>query len=205
MTKTFETIRGVELPIQPVGIFDLAEERKRTIEEFFEERERLPRPTYAAELAGGAKEYHEHTQESIDHEHATDEERALWEAWQEQQDELRRAVDMRLNRLRLVEGVTLDPPEDRAWEEKRKRRGYDIPEPDDDPDEYKYHWLLYEFLVSNDELVKLLLAIIRLNSPIEEAAAVAADGFQRAMETPGRAEAGEAESVSEEEGLDGEG
>jgi len=142
-------------------------------------------PTYEVTLAGGGKETHEHTADTIN----TPEERLLWDAYQLKLRTEQVEFNQRFFEFVVTFGIASEPPDD-GWERRYQRFGLVVP---DDPLERKLFWVENEILVTADDAARLFQAVLQLGETDKEAAEQIAAGFRAGAQRDADTEAEEGE------------
>jgi hypothetical protein len=179
----FTTTAGIKIKIEPISLLDLRLAQDAIEDEFKSRGEPIDPPTYEVEVLGGEKEYHPHTEVTI--QDATDEEK---EAWQKYLEALERLQDETQKRTGIVylEGIIFDMPKGDAWVKRRKKLfNEDVPE---DEDERKLHYVNKVLLKTPADQTGLMLEIQKLSMTgvSEEATEAMEQLFRSQMEIQGR-------------------
>lgn len=179
----FETTAGVKVKIQPISMFDLQLAQQAVEKEFRTRGEQVDPPTYEVDVLGGEKEYHQHTETTI--QDASPEEKIIWERHILATTQMGQEIQDR-TALVFSEGICVELPTDNAWAERRKRLfGEEIPE---DEERRKLYYINNILIKTPADKSGLMLAIQRLSltGTNEEALQAMEDLFRSQMETSGR-------------------
>ena len=130
-------------------------------------------PIYTATTAGGGKEEHPYTADMVE----TDDEKAMWQEYQDKLLAANLTLFERLGRLALIRGTEVDIPD--GWEQEQAIYGIEVPI---DPVERKLHWIETEAVESNEDLSALILAILAYQTVTLEERAAAAASFPSPVE-----------------------
>ncbi len=179
----FTTTAGIKIPIQPVSLLDL-ELAKNTIEkQFREDSKPIDPPTYAVEVLGGEKEYHPHTEKTI--EEGTEQEKENWQAHLEAVEEMQDELQSRTG-LVILEGIIFDLPEDDSWIKRRKKLfDEDVPEDEDEKKLYYVNNVLLKTLADKANL-SLEIQLLSMTGATPEAIKAYEELFRGQMEIAGR-------------------
>lgn len=177
--KIFKTTAGVEIPIQPISLFDLERIKNIVEAEYREAGKPIDPPTYEVKLElEGTSEFHPYTIKTI--EDASSEDKEKWRLHLKAVEEMQEEMQERTG-LIFLEGILYDLPEDDSWIAKRKKLfGDDIPE---DPDEKRLYYINNVLLKTIADKTNLTLEIQKLSmtGADEEAIAAYEDMFRRQM------------------------
>lgn len=154
----FETTAGTKIQIQPISLLDLQLAQDAVETEFKAAGKQIEPPTYEVEVLGGDKEYHSHTEKTI--ESGTDKEKELWAKYLQDKAELEGAKEDK-SWLVLLDGIVIDLPEDDKWIRRRKKIfNEDVPE---DEDERLLYYINKILLKTPADQTGLYWAIIELS------------------------------------------
>lgn len=132
-------------------------------------------PTYAVKTASGEMEVYEHTEKSL----STDEERAVWAAYQAAEQEFESAVNERIMRACFL-AVDANPRADEEWRAEQAALGIALPETSID---LRLMYVQTEVIKGLDDLLRLQSAVLMVSGIMDEEQATAAEAaFQREME-----------------------
>jgi hypothetical protein len=169
----FKLERGTVVQTVLVSSFLVEAARNAARTKWEEEHGKPEPPTYTVPLAGGGHETYPYDAEAIK-EADTEEEVKAWHVYLAKKAILDDILWRTSVKVWLCEGVIGDPPEE--WEEQQKRWGISIPT---DPMEKKVHWIQTGLVSGLAELLSLVVHVQTQQDPVEVAAQVAADTFQR--------------------------
>lgn len=176
MNKTFTTSRGVT--VEFIGIAPLLDKLEA------QRLKTLPKPpTYTPPTAAGfvpqpIPHHHykikvsEKNEEGIEQEIEkwdstleTDEDRANWNAYQDQLKAAQAAYTKTFARTVLLRGVKVDRPASDDWIKEQEFMGYEVPE---DPFERHYYWLETEVVTTKEELEQIVMGVLAASGVSEE-------------------------------------
>ena len=124
-------------------------------------------PTYTVKTAAGEEEIHEHNLTTL----TTDEEKAAWQRYLEQQLVYYGEVRLRQVRIILARCVTFTMPEGDAWAEAQRLLGVHVPA---EGEARRLHYLETEVVGSQAD-VDMLVELAQLASGVTKAAIAAAE------------------------------
>jgi len=165
---TFITTEGVEIPIGPVNMLQMRESLAGAEKQFRKDKKRLDPPKYLIKSEAGDT-WADYDAEAI--KEGTEEEKAQWEQYIKDTEELNALQAHLSNTYLMGDGVKCNPAND-EWEKRQVRRFIEIPT---DPDKKKVHWVTTELLKTPEDIFRLIGEITVLSSsgiPEEKIAAL---------------------------------
>jgi FtsZ-binding cell division protein ZapB len=149
--------------------------QKGALEQFDQDNEKVPCPTYTVTLLGGAVKTYEYNRNSIKDESVTKEEKEAFVRYAQWLMERQASWQKPYYELLLYQGIDDGPDDDADWIEMCELFGITQPE---GKKEKKIHWVENGLVESDAELRKLTKHLMQIPSELEAEAEKASDGFR---------------------------
>lgn len=164
------TVEGIQIPYGPVSskLIGMVGAKYPTD---------VPPPTYKFKDVTEENIEMPHDEESIKSDGTPESEKLAWAAYLVEKERLLAKHNEEIIRVCLLQGVKLSPPEDDSWLDAYRYLEVDIPDPIDNPHDFKLFWLFTEVLKSEHDTYELTRSIMNGANSLREMRAVAASTF----------------------------
>lgn len=152
----YTTKSGHEIKIKTVKPLKIQRLQATFKNRFLNNDEPIEPPFYYVKLAGGGRQRHYYTAETIKGDNIPDADRIAWKAHREALGRMEDEIEERGLEILFIDGIDFDLPEDESWIEIHEYQGFDVPS---NPVIRKVHYLLTEVLTT-DEAIELASIIM---------------------------------------------
>lgn len=151
---------GMKVELVKVPYYQIQGIKTKAEKEFRKASEPVDPPYYEIKTAGGGKEKHPHTAETVA-KSTSDEVKEKWALHQDCLLRLQQTISIRTFRFALRNGVKVEMPEGGEWEDNQRFDEVDIP---DDPREKYYHYVMTEVLKTPSDQKEATQIILEMST-----------------------------------------